>query len=1030
MSGSGGSPSNCGSSPARPTSPSLGSSSASTATVTHPAPPDTVLTALNFTPFKTKNTRRDLTTSYRAFKQAWSAIERTTVLQHSARRLGERAANVLLVTTDKLQAYEPKDARDKILGKVPTYEFQAEANPQETMFKLQSIMIDLQTAMTLLASPRQDQQVLLVRDLSSTVRSLEKLNAQLTNAVEMYELFISTEPWALENEHDLAADYATLPRLFQLAFALRGPLYTGFLKDHPAPPGEIASISKRRDNYLAWCLETNPLLRQDPSTPTSARKRWVLITPSPEASPVSPLFPKGGAGTVPVLSRSRAPSSPTAAAPAGGSRRVRSSTMINEVSPSPPSIKAGTVVETKDIPSSPTTSPETSPTIPSSSPWTASLSNSPKELSADTPDSTPPTTPQIVTSIYPNTVADRASRLSTEPDEHSFLSIGDHPNVSSDSSGASDDEPDSPTSGTPRQLPRLLENGSSKSSPASEVPPAKGLGILDSLNAAVTTEPDAAPDSPVEEKKSNLLSSPRSPRRVPSIPTLPAIPEDELYRPEPPTPTPIPSFIVRPATPQCESLQAGEKGSTPQTTSLRILSLDGGGIRGLTLLYTLRSKLAKDSPPPYQVFDLITGCGTGGLVAILLGRLRMTIDEAINTYLSIARQAFISKELVRKKSRWSRLFGGPGSTADRSEIGKLLPGTRDHGLEEALLEHLDDVPMLEESSALEAKRCKVAILAYEQSSYGGDGAPVWFRSYLDDNDENLDSPCIRTVVRATMASSAFFRPFKLAEERASFIVAPESLNPADLTLDEAHRISETLGPDATELPKLEIVHFLSLGVGQIPSGIRLSSKTKMRSLKLVTRIVEENQSAYERVLRRARREGWSERIERIDVDLVGRDDKGIDEWFYHILLRDAIERFVNGGDLSTTTSGAADRVGSGDFEFPSTTPTETIKSTNPRREYPGLSLFGPPNHSPSSPIPATSMLSTFTFRRSSIQRLSLRPESSSSSSATSPLRRSVSLTNLRTSLNPMYLQRDASTASLDADVARDSLTNSGTNTAL
>ncbi|SGY67834.1 BQ5605_C004g02813 [Microbotryum silenes-dioicae] len=1007
MSGSGGSPSNSGSaSPARPTSPSLGSSSASTATATvpHPAPPDTVLTALNFTPFKTKNTRRDLTTSYRAFKQAWSAIERTTVLQHSARRLGERAANVLLVTTDKLQAYEPEDEKEKILGKVPTYEFQAEANPQETMFKLQSIMIDLQTAMTVLASPRQDQQVLLVRDLSSTVRSLEKLNTQLTNAVEMYELFISTEPWALENEHDLAADYAVLPRLFQLAFALRGPLYTGFLKDHPAPPGEIASISKRRDNYLAWCLETNPLLRQDPSTPTSAKKRWVPVTPSPEASPVSPLFPKGVAGTVPVLSRSRAPSSPTADAPAGGSRRLRSSTMVNEVSGSPPSIKAGTVVETKDIPSSPTTSPETSPTIPSSSPWTASLSNSPKDLGADTPDSSPPTTPQIVTSIYPNTVADRASRLSTDPNEHSFLSIGDHPSASSDSSGASDDEPDSPTSGTPR---RLLENGSSKSSPASEVPPPKGLGILDSLNAAVPIEPDAAPNYPVEEKKSNLLSSPRSPRRVPSIPTLPAIPEDELYRPEPPTP--IPSFIVRPATPQRESLQAGEMGSTPQTTSLRILSLDGGGIRGLTLLYTLRSKLPKDSPPPYQVFDLITGCGTGGLVAILLGRLRMTLDEAIDTYLSIARQAFISKELVRKKGRWSRLFGGPGSTADPTQVGKLLPGTRDHGLEEALLEHLDDVPMLEESSAPEAKRCKVAILAYEQSSYGGDGAPVWFRSYLDDNDENLDSPCIRTVVRATMASSAFFRPFKITEERASFIVAPESLNPADLTLDEAHRISETLGPEATELPKLEIVHFLSLGVGQIPSGIRLSSKTKMRSLKLVTRIVEENQSAYERVLRRARREGWSERIERIDVDLVGRDDKGIDEWFYHILLRDAIEQFVNGGDLSTTTSGAANKVGSGDFEFPSPTPTETVKSTNPR---------------------PTSMLSTFTFRRSSIQRLSLRPESSSSSSTTSPLRRSVSLTNLRTSLNPMYLQRDTSTASLDADVARESLTSSGTNTDL
>ncbi|SCV72612.1 BQ2448_4149 [Microbotryum intermedium] len=988
-------------SPTTPISPSLTSSSASIL-----PPSDTVLAALSAAPFKTKNTRRDLTTSYRAFKQAWSAIERTTVLHHSARRIGERAANVLLVTTEKLQAYEPKDEREKILGKVPAYEFQAEANPQETMFKLQSIMIDLQTAMTLLASPRQDQQVLLVRDLPSTVRSLEKLNSQLTSAVEMYELFISTEPWVIENEHDLAADYAALPRLFQLAFALRGPLYTGFLKDHPAPPGEIASISKRRDEYLAWCLETNPLLRQDPSTPTSTRKRWAPTTPSSDASPVSPLFPNGAGSGVPDLSQSRAPSSPSDFVSRDGLRRMRSSTMTNETSPPSPTIKAGNVVETADIPSSPTSSPDTSPSIQSTPPSTASLPAFPEELRVETPDSSPPTTPQVVTStsIYLSNVAHRASRLSSDPNERSFLSIGDNPGWFSDST-TSDEEPESPMGGVPRLIPSRLENGSPQPSPEL---PSRGLGILDSLNAATPTD-SVATQSALEEKKSTSLSSPRSPRRVPSTPALPAIPEDELYRPDPPTP--IPSFIVRPATPR-ESLEMGAI-STPTNTSLRILSLDGGGIRGLTLLYTLRSKLGKGSPPPCQVFDLITGCGTGGLVAILLGRLRMTIDDAINTYMSIAKRAFISKDLVRKKGRWSRLFGGAASSADNPEGGKLVPGTRDHGLEEALAEHLDDLPMLEKSPT-KNNRCKVAVLAYQQSSYGGDGSPVWFRSYIDENDENLDSPSIRTVVRATMASSAFFRPFKITENRASFIVAPESLNPADLTLDEAQRIAETIVPEAIEFAKLEILEFVSIGVGQIPSGIRLSSKTKMRSLKLVIRIVDDNRSAYDRVLRRARREGWSERIERIDVDLNARDDKGIDEWVYHILLRDAINQCIRGAGDNPTATATIGGLESVDDE-PASTSSSGGKETAAKEK----------SNAATNPRP-TSMLGSFSFRRAS-QRLSVQAEGSSGGS---PLRRSVSLTNLRASLNPMYLQRDASTASLDADVARGSFTSTTTNTSL
>ena len=70
----------------------------------------------------------------------------------------------------------------------------------------------------------------------------------------------------------------------------------------------------------------------------------------------------------------------------------------------------------------------------------------------------------------------------------------------------------------------------------------------------------------------------------------------------------------------------------------RLLALDGGGVRGLSSLLILE-KLMKEVqrlreeendptpdgklPLPCQYFVLICGTSTGGLIAIMLGRLRM-----------------------------------------------------------------------------------------------------------------------------------------------------------------------------------------------------------------------------------------------------------------------------------------------------------------------------------------------------------------------------------------------------------------------
>lgn len=63
----------------------------------------------------------------------------------------------------------------------------------------------------------------------------------------------------------------------------------------------------------------------------------------------------------------------------------------------------------------------------------------------------------------------------------------------------------------------------------------------------------------------------------------------------------------------------------------RILCFDDGGVRCLSSVFILsqvmekiRQRLGVDvAPKPWQYFDLICGTGFGGILALMLGRLRM-----------------------------------------------------------------------------------------------------------------------------------------------------------------------------------------------------------------------------------------------------------------------------------------------------------------------------------------------------------------------------------------------------------------------
>ncbi|KAJ7867668.1 hypothetical protein B0H14DRAFT_2503985 [Mycena olivaceomarginata] len=86
----------------------------------------------------------------------------------------------------------------------------------------------------------------------------------------------------------------------------------------------------------------------------------------------------------------------------------------------------------------------------------------------------------------------------------------------------------------------------------------------------------------------------------------------------------------------------------PESPGLCLLALDGGGIRGLSMLIILqhlmyRLKVAEDLPDiphPCNYFDLIGGTSTGRLIALMLGCLRMSVEDTIKAYGELSREVF------------------------------------------------------------------------------------------------------------------------------------------------------------------------------------------------------------------------------------------------------------------------------------------------------------------------------------------------------------------------------------------------------
>ncbi|KAJ7085282.1 FabD/lysophospholipase-like protein, partial [Mycena epipterygia] len=222
---------------------------------------------------------------------------------------------------------------------------------------------------------------------------------------------------------------------------------------------------------------------------------------------------------------------------------------------------------------------------------------------------------------------------------------------------------------------------------------------------------------------------------------------------------------------------------------------DGGGIRGLSSLLILSGIMHRiqmeeklDQPPlPCEYFNLIGGTSTGGLIALMLGRLRMSVEDAIGVYDKLAQDVFSETKFIGQEGKFkaSRL-----EDAIKKFVSEKAPSKN------------PEEPMRDPAAG--GTVCRTFVCAQSAHTMRGN-IPVLFRTY--DSPEEPAAVCkIWEATRATSADPTFFKRIEIGPRRESFIDGGLGRNnPTGTLLDEA----------STLFPGRRVACVISIGTGQV-----------------------------------------------------------------------------------------------------------------------------------------------------------------------------------------------------------------------
>jgi len=204
----------------------------------------------------------------------------------------------------------------------------------------------------------------------------------------------------------------------------------------------------------------------------------------------------------------------------------------------------------------------------------------------------------------------------------------------------------------------------------------------------------------------------------------------------------------------------------------KVLSIDGGGIRGIIPAMILAEIEGRTGKRTAEVFGLVAGTSTGGILALGLtkpgqnGGPEYSAKKLIDLYETEGGKIFSIPV-------WHRIHS-TGGLAEEKYPAK--------GIEEVALEYFGDVRLAQAHK-------EVLVTAYEIERRG-----PWFfkRRHARDENREGDNFLMRDVARATSAAPTYFEPLQLTwgphGERAFIDGGVHSNNPAMCAYVEARKI--------------------------------------------------------------------------------------------------------------------------------------------------------------------------------------------------------------------------------------------------
>ncbi|KAI8626701.1 hypothetical protein F5Y19DRAFT_445247 [Xylariaceae sp. FL1651] len=247
----------------------------------------------------------------------------------------------------------------------------------------------------------------------------------------------------------------------------------------------------------------------------------------------------------------------------------------------------------------------------------------------------------------------------------------------------------------------------------------------------------------------------------------------------------------------------------PRHAGVRILCLDGGGVRGIIQLALLRAieDEFKGNLKIQWLFDLVVGTSTGGIIALGLFAKGQPLGECTEDFRSICRKAFTKREFR------SIPFFGKLAIMHHGSIYKTTP------FESMLRDKFEDDALLFGNKwAPNQCRVKVAVTSTETTVKQ---QPVIFANYNRPLERATDKPSYRFIreeklcdeikiweaARATSAAMPYFKSFFTSQTRREYIDGGLYNNcPVNVAYNERRLLWGDVTPDI----------LLSLGTGQHP----------------------------------------------------------------------------------------------------------------------------------------------------------------------------------------------------------------------